>query len=244
MPSAKPRPSGCTLIHALDMSSEAEVRQHVERLGDSVDFYKIGLELLLGGSALQLLTWLQAQGKQVFLDLKLFDVPETIRRAVLQLRGLPIRFVTVHGNDAMLQAAVEAAADDGPGILAVTVLTSLDRGDLQALGFDCELQQLVLSRAQRAVEAGCEGVISSGLEVALIRRQLGDRPLIAVPGIRPIDNNREQDDQKRVVGIREAVQAGADYLVIGRPIRDADNPLAAAKDIRQIIDQSLEELQP
>ena len=224
------------LIHALDLPDSAMARAHVEKLGDTVYFYKIGLELFLSGEGYALVDWLQQRKRQVFLDLKFFDVPATVGRAVRQLQGRGIRFLTVHGNDAMLEAAVQEKQDTG--ILAVTALTSLDRGDLKALGFSCNVQELVLSRAKRALEIGCEGVVSSGLEAAALRKFSGTGFVIVTPGIRPVDN---RDDQKRVVDVKTAFQNGADYIVVGRPIRDAADPAAAAAAIQQSIRQAMGE---
>ncbi|HEX2566655.1 MAG TPA: orotidine-5'-phosphate decarboxylase, partial [Burkholderiales bacterium] len=150
------------LIVALDVATAEEARALVERLGDAARFYKIGLELFMAGGYFELLDWLVARGNKVFVDLKFFDVPETVRRAVANLRGRGATFATVHGNQAMMEAAAREKGE--LKILAVTVLTSLDRGDLDDLGFSCDLEHLVLSRARRAIEAGCDGVISSGLE--------------------------------------------------------------------------------
>jgi hypothetical protein len=143
-----------------------------------------------------------------------------------------VTFATVHGNQAIMEAAVEAA--DGVGILAVTVLTSLDRGDLDDLGFQCDVEQLVLSRARRALEAGCAGVVSSGLEARMLRAGVDDRLIVVTPGIRPVEN-RPVDDQKRVVGVAEAFGNGSDYIVVGRPIRDAADPRIAAEAIQATI---------
>ena len=172
------------------------------------------------------------RGNRVFVDLKFFDVPETVRRAVANLRGRGVAFATVHGNQAMMEAA---AAEKGElKILAVTVLTSLDRGDLDDLGFSCDVERLVLSRARRAIEAGCDGVISSGLEAARLKAEFKDRLLVVTPGIRPVEN-RPADDQKRTVDVAQAFAAGADYIVVGRPIRQAADPRAAAQAIQRTI---------
>ncbi|MDX1579801.1 MAG: orotidine-5'-phosphate decarboxylase [Gemmatimonadota bacterium] len=218
-------PSGERLILALDVPGSAEARALVERLGDDVRFYKLGLELCMSGEYFELIDWLQEGGKKVFADLKLFDVPNTVARAVARLEGRGIDFVTVHGNDAMLRAAC-AARPPGLKILAVTALTSLDQEDMRDLGFETDIPALVLSRARRALELGCDGVISSGLEAASLRRELGPRLLVIVPGIRPGVNRA--DDQKRTVDVEEAFERGADYIVVGRPIRDAPDPKRAA----------------
>lgn len=220
------------LIVALDVATAAEARALVEKLGDAARFYKVGLELFMAGGYFELVDWLGARGNKVFVDLKFFDVPETVRRAVANLRGRGVSFATVHGNQAMMQAA---ASEKGEvKILAVTVLTSLDRGDLDDLGFSCEIERLVLSRARRAMEAGCDGVISSGLEAARLKAEFKDRLLVVTPGIRPVDN-RPADDQKRTVDVAQAFAAGADYIVVGRPIRQAADPRAAALAIQDTI---------
>ena len=220
------------LILALDVPDIEPAKELVALLGDSVTFYKVGLELFMSGRYFELVDWLTGQGKRVFCDLKLFDVPETVARAVRRLRGRGVDFTTVHGNDSMLRAA--AAEKGGLKILAVTVLTSLDRGDLKDLGFECDVQELVLSRARRALEIGCDGVVSSGLEAQALRRDLGDRLMVVVPGIRPVEN-RPQDDQKRVVTPTQAFEMGADFIVVGRPIRDAADPRAKAEEIQREI---------
>lgn len=218
------------MIIALDLPAPAEARALVERLGDSVTFYKVGLELFMAGGYFELIDWLLQRNKKIFVDLKFFDVPATVRRAVSQLNNRGITFATVHGNDAIMRAA--AAVKQDVKILAVTVLTSLDRGDLVDLGFDCEVDELVLSRTRRAIEAGCDGVIASGMEAMRLREALGDKFLVVSPGIRPVDND---DDQKRVVTPAQAFKNGADYIVVGRPVRDASNPRQAAENIQQEI---------
>jgi orotidine-5'-phosphate decarboxylase len=186
----------------------------------------------MAGGYFELVDWLAASGNRVFVDLKFFDVPQTVRRAVANLRGRGVSFATVHGNQAMMEAAAKEKGE--VKILAVTVLTSLDRGDLDDLGFSCDLERLVLSRARRAIEAGCDGVVSSGLEAARLKAEFKDRLLVVTPGIRPVDN-RPVDDQKRTVDVAQAFAAGADYIVVGRPIRHAADPRAAAAAIQDTI---------
>ena len=227
-------PASDRLIVALDVPTVSAAKELVTVLDDAVVFYKVGLELFMSGDAFELVTWLRERDKKVFVDLKFFDVPATVGRAVSQLNGLGITFATIHGNDAIMQAAAAAAED--VEILAVTVLTSLDRGDLSDLGFECDVSELVVSRARRAVVHGCAGVVASGQEAALLRRELGNTLLVVVPGIRPVDN---QDDQKRTVSAEQALRDGADYLVVGRPIRDADDPKAAAEQIQEEIYQTV-----
>ena len=227
--STKPIPARERLIVALDVASLDEGKRWVDRLGDSVQFYKLGLQFLMTGRYFDMVDWLDAQGKKVFADIKFFDVPETVKLAVEQLQHRRVTFATVHGNDPMLEAAVSAK---GPvKILAVTVLTSLDRGDLADLGFQCDPEELVLSRARRAIALGCDGVISSGLEAARLRGELGANFLIVSPGIRPVEN-RPSDDQKRTVDVEDAFLRGADYIVVGRPIRQAADPRAKAQEIQ------------
>ena len=221
------------LILALDVPTAGEARAIVTGLGDTVRFYKIGLELMMGGEYFALLDWLTARDNKVFVDLKFFDIPATVAAAVRNLSGRGATFCTVHGNDAMMEAAAEAAGD-GLDILAVTVLTSLDRGDMDDLGFEADIGRVVLSRAKRALALGCAGVVSSGLEVKALREAVGDELIAVCPSIRP-GLNRPADDQKRSVDIEQAFDLGADYLVIGRPIRTAPDPAAAAAAIQQRI---------
>jgi len=220
------------LIVALDVPTPGEARALVEKIGDAARFYKVGLELFMAGGYFELVDWLAARGNKVFADLKMFDIPETVGRAVANLRGRGISFATVHGNQAMMEAAGREKGE--LKILAVTALTSLDRGDLDDLGFSCDLERLVLSRARRALEAGCDGVISSGLEAARLKAEFRDRLLVVTPGIRPVDN-RPVDDQKRTVDVAQAFAAGADHIVVGRPIRQAADPRAAAQAIQHTI---------
>lgn len=228
--STKSIPPRERLIFALDVPSTEEAQQLVDKLGESVGFYKIGLELFMAGGYFELLDRLNRRGKKVFADLKFFDVPQTVKRAVARLAGRGAYFATVHGNEAMLQAACEAKGD--LRILAVTVLTSLDEKDLGDLGFECSPKELVLSRARRALEVGCDGVVSSGLEAAELRSELGHKFLVVTPGIRPVAN---VDDQKRTVNVEQAFLNGADYIVVGRPIRDAPDPRVAAENIQRTI---------
>ena len=225
--SEKSIPVAERLIFALDVDSVEEAKRLVGQLGDRVNFYKIGLQLFMAGGYFGFLEWLLARGKQAFVDLKFFDVPETVASAVRQLGDRGAAFATVHGNDEILRAAVRERS--GTKILAVTVLTSLDDGDIRSLGFQANVRDVVRSRARRALEIGCDGVISSGLEARDLREELGERLLIVVPGIRPVAN---VDDQKRTVDVEQAFLNGADYIVVGRPIRNAPDPAKAAEDIQ------------
>ncbi len=219
------------LIVALDVPSVADARVFVEKLGESVRFYKIGLELSTSGGYFELLDWLVKRGNRVFCDLKLHDIPETVRRAVANLRGRGVTFLTVHADRGVMGAAVKEKGD--VKILAVTVLTSTSQADLAAQGYAGKLDDLVLMRAGAAAELGCDGVICSGLEVAGIKAKLGGKLLAITPGIRPAGG--EAGDQKRVVDVAQAFRNGADYIVVGRPIRDAKDPAATAEAIQKTI---------
>jgi orotidine-5'-phosphate decarboxylase len=224
------------LIVALDVPDAAAARALVERIGDAACFYKVGLELCMSPGYFDLVDWLVARGNRVFADVKLFDIPETVARAVANLRGRGISFATVHGNQAVMEAAAREKGE--LKVLAVTVLTSLDRGDLDDLGFSCDVERLVLSRARRAMEAGCDGVISSGLEAPRLKGEFRDRLLVVTPGIRPVENKPmgpTSDDQKRTVDVAQAFANGADYIVVGRPIRQAADPRAAAQAIQRTL---------
>ena len=224
------------LIFALDLPSHKEALEMVERLDDSVVFYKLGLELFMAGDYFKLVDTLIKKDKKIFVDLKFFDIPKTVGSAVRQLKDKGASFATVHGNDNILQAAVEEKGDTMK-ILAVTVLTSLNRGDLDDLGFDCDVDKLVLSRAKRALQLGCDGVISSGREARALRTDLGNKLLVIAPGIRPVENDETNfsDDQKRPVTVEEAFLNGADYIVVGRPIKHAKNPYNTATEIQNTI---------
>jgi len=226
-------PAKDRLIFAMDVPDCDRARTLAEELGDSVTFYKIGLELMMSGGYFELLDWMLARDKKVFCDLKFFDIPATVGSAVRQLKDRGASFVTVHGNQSIMEAAAENKGDSLK-VLGVTVLTSLDRGDLDDMGFDCDVSDLVLSRARRALEAGCDGVISSGLEVPRLREFIDSKLVVVTPGIRPVDN-KPAGDQKRVVTVDTAFSNGADYIVVGRPIRDADSPRAAAEAIQATI---------
>ena len=218
------------LIFALDVPEIDQAKDIVTELDDSVNFYKIGMEMLMTGGYFELLNWLIERDKKVFVDLKFFDVPETVGRTIARLSDYGATFATIHGNQALMEKAAENKND--LKILAVTALTSLDRGDLDDLGFDCDVKDLVISRARRAFEAGCDGIVSSGLEVPYIRKYVDNKLIAVTPGIRPVTND---DDQKRVVDVATAFKSGSDYIVVGRPIKNAENRYQAASDIQKII---------
>jgi orotidine-5'-phosphate decarboxylase len=226
--SIKTIPPEDRLIFALDVPTGDEARRLVSTLKEAVRFYKVGLELFLG-AGFALVDWLLEQDKQVFLDLKLYDIPETVARAVRQIRERPITFTTVHYDRRVLEAACREKGD--LQILAVTVLTSLDQEGLRDLGITTDVHDLVLARARRALETGCAGVIASGQESRSLKESLGEDLTIVTPGIRP-GADRPADDQKRVVTVEDAIRNGSDYLVVGRPIRDAADPYQAALGIQ------------
>jgi len=227
--SIKPIPVRERLIFALDVPTPEEALALVDQLGESILFYKLGMQLFMTEGYFGLVEELKRRGKKIFVDLKFFDVPETVKNAVANLSKRGVECCTVHGSQAILEGAV--AAKGSMKLLAVTVLTSLDRGDLDDLGFQCDVEELVYSRAKRALAIGCDGVISSGLEASRLREGLGDKLIIITPGIRPVEN-RPVDDQKRTVTISEAFQCGADYVVVGRPIRQAADPRAKAEELQ------------
>ena len=224
-------------IVALDVPSRAEALRLVDSLAGVVNFYKIGLELFAAGEGRPLLDELTKRGCRVFVDLKLFDVPQTVARTTARLAGSGATFLTVHGNDAIIEAAVRERGDSLK-ILAVTALTSLDDADLRDLGFQCNTAELVLSRAKRASALGCDGVVSSGWEIAPIRAAGLDALTLVTPGVR-LDKGGK-DDQKRTGAPADMIAAGGDYLVVGRPIRDADNPASAAQAVIDDIQKGLD----
>jgi orotidine-5'-phosphate decarboxylase len=230
LPAAKSIPAAERLIFALDVATAAEALDLVDHLGDTVQFYKIGMELLTSGDYFTVLKALNVRDKRVFVDLKFFDVPATVASAIKGLTRYRVDFATIHGNNGMMAAAAKVKGDIQ--LLAVTALTSLDQGDLDDLGFACDARALVLSRARAALALGVDGVVSSGLEAADLRAELGEKLLIVCPGIRPVAN---VDDQKRTVDVAQAFANGADYIVVGRPIREAHDPRAAAAAIQQTI---------
>lgn len=223
------------IIFALDVSGFEEAKRWVERLSPYIQFYKVGLELFLA-CGFPIVEWIRDRGCDVMLDLKLFDIPATVKGAISQIRRWGVTYTTVHGNDGILRAAAEAKGD--LKVLAVTVLTSLDEGDLKDLGFQCSVEDLVLSRAKRALELGCDGVVASGRELKAIRREIGEGLIVVVPGIRPVEN-REVDDQKRTVTLKEAFMWGADHVVVGRPLRTSPEPERMAQKMLEEVKEAL-----
>lgn len=218
------------LIVALDLPTVEEAEALVGQLDGIVSFFKIGLRLHLAAGLNAFLDRLLQRGKRVFVDFKYNDVEETVQNAVDQAANRGVTFVTVHGNGKTIQAAKRGRGHrDIPKIFMVTVLTSLDAEDIRELGFPCELENLVLHRADQALKAGADGVIASGKEGHLIRGLAQDRLLIVTPGIRPGDTST--DEHKRPTTPTDAIHAGADYLVVGRPIYTAASPREAAAGI-------------
>jgi orotidine-5'-phosphate decarboxylase len=230
------------LIVALDVSSAAAARKIVTDLGDSVHIYKVGMQLYTAEGP-QVVRDLLSSGRQVFLDLKYHDIPNTVASAVREAAELGVTMLTVHasGGEKMLRAAAEAAgghAREGTHvrplqILAVTVLTSMDESELQQTGVSGKLLEQVLRLASIAIDAGCAGVVSSAREVKALRAKLGENFLIVTPGVRPAGS--DHGDQARVVTPAEAIQSGATHIVVGRPITAAKDPAAAARGIQQEI---------
>lgn len=220
------------LIVALDVPTAAEARALVEKLDEAACFYKVGLELFSAGGYFELIEWLRKRGNQVFADLKLYDIPETVRRATANLASSGATFLTVHGHRSVMEAA--AKEKGALKILAVTVLTSFDARDLAEMRSTATVDELVMARARGAVECGCDGVIASGMESPKLKAEFGSTLLVVTPGIRPVED-RPSDDQKRAVDAAQAFRGGSDYIVVGRPIRNAPDPRAAALAIQQTI---------
>jgi orotidine-5'-phosphate decarboxylase len=220
------------LIVALDLPTVREAKELVLSLSGLVSFFKLGLELQFDAGR-SFIEWLRNRGCRVFLDLKFFDVEETVRRAVAQVANIGADFLTVHGNKSIIKAALEGRGKSDLKILAVTVLTNMNSEDMDDFGMACSVSDLVSRRANMAMALGCDGVIASGMEVEAILKQAKACPkikapfLLVVPGIRL--RNSETHEHKRSVTPGYAISAGADYLVVGRPIRDAENKNAAAK---------------
>jgi len=227
------------IIFALDVSSHEEAMALVEKLDGEIKFFKVGLQLFLAGW-FKTIDAIIKRGNKVMVDLKFFDIPETVRLAVDQLKNRGVTFATVHGNDPILRAAIQDRS--GLKILAVTVLTSFGEDDMQEMGMTGSVQDLVLLRSRKALEIGCDGVVSSALEAKPLRDELGSNFLIVTPGIRPGANiENDDDDQKRIATAKEAIINGADHVVIGRPIRNSNDPIALIKELHREIAEGLAE---
>jgi orotidine-5'-phosphate decarboxylase len=218
------------LIVALDLASVEDAQKMVDKLKGTVNFFKIGLTMQLAAGVNEFIRKLIDEDKKVFLDYKYYDVPETLKKAVSRVAQLGVSFLTVHGSSSLIKAAVDGRGDTGLKLFTVTVLTSLDADDMAEMGYTKHtVEELVLFRAEKALDAGCDGVIASGLEASKIKELSGNRLLVVTPGIRP--EGYPADDQKRKTTPNEAIMAGADYLVIGRPITDNADPRKAAEEI-------------
>jgi len=213
------------LIVALDVETASEARSLVDRLGGHIGFYKVGMELFTA-AGMSVVEELLDRGKEVFLDLKLYDIPETVKRAVAQVARTRVRFLTVHAVGAVMRAAMEGRGANGPDLLAVTVLTSFSQSDVTEAGYHCAISELVAARTQQAAAAGVQGVVTSPLEAAAVRRIVGPERAIVTPGVRSAGSGK--GDQQRVATPAEAIRAGADYLVMGRQITRAADPAAEA----------------
>ena len=227
------------IILALDVDSTRKAKELIKKTESQLSFYKVGLQLFLTGG-FDIVDWIRGRGHKVMLDLKFFDIPETVRLAVSQCNDRGVTFITVHGNDPIIRAALSAKGD--MAVLAVTVLTSFGEEDMREMGMNRPVADLVYFRAKRALELGCDGVVSSGLEAGRLRQGLGNKLLIVTPGIRAGANvSDNSDDQKRVVTARQAIVGGADYVVVGRPISKAVDPLAVITSMQDGIRAGLTE---
>ena len=209
------------VIVALDLESGADARSLIASLGDSASFYKVGLELYTS-SGVDLVRELKAQGHRVFLDLKLYDIGETVKRAVAQVARLGVDFLTVHGSRAVMEAAVAGKGAAPLELLAVTVLTSFDESDLRQMGYPCSVSDLVELRVRNAMEAGVDGIVCSPVEVGRVRAVAGPGAILVTPGVRSM--GAAVGDQKRVATPAQAIADGANYLVIGRQVTRAADP--------------------
>ncbi len=219
------------IIIALDVEGAAQARELVQRLGDSVSVYKVGMELY-AAAGVEFVRELVGEGKQVFLDMKFYDIGETVKRAVAQVARTGVRFLTIHGSAAVMRAAREGKGDSPLQLLAVTVLTSFDRDDLTDLGYPCEVSELVRLRVRKAMECGIDGIVCSPLEVAEVRSIAGPQAVLVTPGVRSA--GASAGDQKRVATPAEAIRNGASYLVIGRQVTRAADPRA---EVARILDE-------
>jgi orotidine-5'-phosphate decarboxylase len=230
--STLPVPPRERLIFAMDVADADAARALATRLGDSVAFYKLGLELAMAPGYWELVDWFTARGHKVFADLKFLDIPATVQAAVRQVATRGAHFCTLHAHRAVVAAAAEVKGD--LKLLGVTVLTAFDKTDVDELGLGVEVEPLTVARARAAREAGADGIVCSGHEAARLRAVVGPKLAIVTPGIRA-EGERGGDDQKRVMSAREAFEAGADYIVVGRPIRNAPDPRAAAEGVQRTI---------
>lgn len=225
------------IIFALDFADPKIAGEWVERLDGHIKFFKVGLQLFLAGGW-PVIDAIIDRGNKVMLDLKFFDIPETVRLAVQQLNDKKVTFATIHGNRPIIEAAV--AEKGNMKVLAVTVLTSFDESDMLGMGFTGSVRDLVLIRSRKALELGCDGVVSSALEAEPLRDELGSNFLVVTPGIRPgLNRDVEKDDQKRIATAQQAIINGADHVVIGRPISTSSDPIYTVQTIQEEIARGL-----
>lgn len=225
------------IIVALDVDSPELAKEMVKRCESHTHYFKVGLQLFMA-SYFEVVDWIIDRGHKVMLDLKFFDIPETVKLAVGQLNSRGVSLATIHGNDAIIRAAMETKGD--LQLLAVTVLTSFGEEDLRAMGMTQSVEDLVLFRARRALDLGCDGVVSSGLEAERLRKDLGNKLLIVTPGIRPGANVSDgSDDQKRIITAGRAIATGADHVVVGRPITRAEDPVRIIEEMQKDIVSSI-----
>ena len=235
MTNKKSFPLNERIIVALDVDNDKKARDVVKRCESHIGYFKVGLQLFMA-NWFNTVDWILDRGHKVMLDLKFFDIPETVKLAVEQVNNRGVSLATIHGNDPIIRAAVAARGD--MKLLAVTVLTSFGEEDLRAMGMTQSIEELVYFRAQRALELGCDGVVSSGLEAKRLRQGLGSKLLIVTPGIRPgINMSDSSDDQKRIVTAGRAITDGADHVVVGRPITQVKDPIAVIEKMQQEIAQ-------
>ncbi len=224
------------IIIALDVERPEQAKEIVKKCESHVRFYKVGLQLFMG-SWFETVDWIVDRGHKVMLDLKFFDIPETVKLAVEQVNNRGVTFATIHGNDPIIRAAVAARGD--MKLLAITVLTSFGEEDMRAMGMTQSVADLVFFRAKRALELGCDGVVSSGLEAEKMRNELGEKLFIVTPGIRPgLNISDSGDDQKRIVTAGMAIRNGANHVVVGRPITKAGDPVKIIELMQQDIRDS------
>jgi orotidine-5'-phosphate decarboxylase len=221
------------VIVALDFDSPEKAEEMVKKCESHTHYFKVGLQLFMS-NWFHTVDWIKDRGHKVMLDLKFFDIPETVKLAVEQVNNRGVNLATIHGNDPIIRAAIEARGD--MKLLAVTVLTSFGEEDLKTMGMTQSVEDLVYFRAKRALELGCDGVVSSGMEAGRLRSQLGEKLLIITPGIRPGANISDNtDDQKRIVTAGMAIGDGASHVVVGRPITQSSDPIKVIETMQQEI---------
>jgi orotidine-5'-phosphate decarboxylase len=224
------------LICALDCDDGEAAKAMVDRLDGVVSFFKVGI-ILQAAAGREVVDYALERGKRVFLDLKYYDIPETVEKAVARVAGMGVAFLTVHGNRGIIEGAVRGRGDTGLKLLAVTVLTSLDQEEIEDMGYGCRLEELVMHRVRKAREYGCDGVVCSPNEIEAVRREAGEGFLVVTPGIRSSLGASER--HKRFAGADEAMRRGADYIVVGRPITQAPDPARAALEIIELMKAGL-----